>query len=836
MTDLKLLRAECASDAGPATGVQGWTIRAVFGHDGTHEGAAATSALLARVRATQVRVLDSSGRVLSADGGLTIAAPTPDAGFLIRPGHRARELVVHIPISLRAAARPPTADPPVLLLQFVGVSGLPPGRSWVGFVLGDPNAHGRSPPPADPVAPSPPSPPPLAPTIDYLARDYEGLTSVMLGRLAVNLPSDAATGLEHPADPLRTIVEALAAAGDYLSYSQDAIATEAYLNSARWRLSVRRHARLFDYQLHDGCNARTWLAVQVAQDLLLPAGTCAVSGQPASTLTQLPPDFAALAPASTVFQTMETVRLSADLSDLGPDLQRPAAYVIPQGSCWIQLQGAHTDLKPGRVLVFAQTDPAVASPSFGAHAVRVVYAGVLPRPGGAATAQDPTQDTSMTVVLWHPEDAMPRPFTVPASGDPGIALYGNAVLADHGRPMSVPSRTPLDVGGDSTSRTLTLAVDDLTFAAPAPSIPAAFHAVTRTLSPSEAAGLLPSATACLQPDPAEAAAQITLFDDRGGAWTAWRDLLVANPLTLAFTPDIARGFGEPNSSPQRAERTLRFGDGVLGRAPGADMTFAVRWRSGNGVAGNVGAGVLNQIIVDAPPGAILAVSNPVAATGGAPPAPTRYGSLMAPTAYRRQLRGATAADLRDLALRHPLVIDANVSAGDVGFKVWVNVRPPAEMSLPAVARYLERFEVTGAPVQVAPPKVVGADIALTVYVRPQASIGAVRARLSRDFGTGAAWNGGPAFFNPARLRLGQPVTLADLVSVAMADLDVAYVETDPQSDPRLKFRIWSPDSEEKRGDFDAGVLTVNPGEIVRADNDPLRPSRGRIELYVAAEP
>lgn len=50
------------------------------------------------------------------------------------------------------------------------------------------------------------------------------------------------------------------------SYFQDAVATEAYLDTARQRISVRRHARLVDYALHEGCNARTWVCLQVMGD------------------------------------------------------------------------------------------------------------------------------------------------------------------------------------------------------------------------------------------------------------------------------------------------------------------------------------------------------------------------------------------------------------------------------------------------------------------------------------------------------------------------------------------------------------------------------------------
>ena len=55
------------------------------------------------------------------------------------------------------------------------------------------------------------------------------------------------------------LVEALAYSADQLSYQQDAVATEAYLRTARKRISVRRHARLMDYFISEGCNARTWV-------------------------------------------------------------------------------------------------------------------------------------------------------------------------------------------------------------------------------------------------------------------------------------------------------------------------------------------------------------------------------------------------------------------------------------------------------------------------------------------------------------------------------------------------------------------------------------------------
>ena len=95
------------------------------------------------------------------------------------------------------------------------------------------------------------------PAINYLAKDYASFRQLMLDRLALIMPDWRE---RHVPDLGITLVELLAYVGDYLSYYQDAVATEAYLDTARQRISVRRHARLVDYLMHEGCNARAFLA------------------------------------------------------------------------------------------------------------------------------------------------------------------------------------------------------------------------------------------------------------------------------------------------------------------------------------------------------------------------------------------------------------------------------------------------------------------------------------------------------------------------------------------------------------------------------------------------
>ena len=104
------------------------------------------------------------------------------------------------------------------------------------------------------------------PDINYVAKDYASFRQLILDRLALLIPDWKE---RHIPDLGLTIVELLAYAGDYLSYYQDAVATEAYLHTARQRISVRRHACLIDYHMHEGCNARVFVHLTVDSDLTI---------------------------------------------------------------------------------------------------------------------------------------------------------------------------------------------------------------------------------------------------------------------------------------------------------------------------------------------------------------------------------------------------------------------------------------------------------------------------------------------------------------------------------------------------------------------------------------
>jgi hypothetical protein len=117
------------------------------------------------------------------------------------------------------------------------------------------------------------------PVIDYMAKDFASFRRLMLDRMAAIMPDWKERNV---ADLGTVLVELFAYIGDHLSYYQDAVSTESYLGTARKRISIRRHARLLDYFMHDGCNARVWICIELDKDhdglLEVPQGTKLLTG------------------------------------------------------------------------------------------------------------------------------------------------------------------------------------------------------------------------------------------------------------------------------------------------------------------------------------------------------------------------------------------------------------------------------------------------------------------------------------------------------------------------------------------------------------------------------
>jgi Baseplate J-like protein len=294
-------------------------------------------------------------------------------------------------------------------------------------------------------------PPELAapPAIDYLAKDYDSFRRLMLDRLSLLSPDWTE---RTPADLGIALVELLAYVADELSYRQDAVATEAYLGTARRRTSLRRHARLVDYVVHDGSNARAWLRLFVAGNgVPVDQGTACLTRVPDIPETIEPGSRehrAALSAGAETFETLQPVVLYASHERFDFWTWGDEACCLPRGAIAATLVGEHPELKAGDVLVLAEVAGPVTGRTADADpakraAVRLTYVASSVDPSGGQFADPPTNDpVQVTEIAWDEADALTFPLCISVREHPGLVAgeaWGNVVLADHGRTISAES-------------------------------------------------------------------------------------------------------------------------------------------------------------------------------------------------------------------------------------------------------------------------------------------------------------------------------------------------------------------------------------------------------------
>jgi Baseplate J-like protein len=121
-------------------------------------------------------------------------------------------------------------------------------------------------------------PAPQEPAIDYLAKDYDSFRHTMIAAMMQRVPDWQATS---EADLDQVLLEIFSVAADDLSDYQDRVMNEAYLASARKRVSLARHGRLMDYHIHQGNQGSTWVAIRVAEGEIfaLPSGFLTWTGE-----------------------------------------------------------------------------------------------------------------------------------------------------------------------------------------------------------------------------------------------------------------------------------------------------------------------------------------------------------------------------------------------------------------------------------------------------------------------------------------------------------------------------------------------------------------------------
>jgi len=674
------------------------------------------------------------------------------------------------------------------------------------------------------AAPCCPPAPVVKPDINYLAKEFDGFTQVMLDRLAVLVPGWTET---HPADTGIALVEALAYAADHLSYQQDAAGAEAYIGTARSRISLRRHAKLVDYSLDEGSNARTWVFMEAAKD-------AAIVGRGTRFYPRAPGFPAVVKPDSgqeqqlngaLAFEAMHDATLFQEQNEMQFYTWCDQDCCLAPGSTQATLANHYSTLNVGDVLIFEEKrgpdtgdpDDADVSKRWAVRLTDVRVTDYLGRP-----LVDPLNNSPITQIRWDSADALPFPLCVAATTDsshqsrafPDVGVArGNVVAADHGiwggweDLGAVPAAPPAPVSSGSCSGVTGpvdaprpryhphLANDPLTFAA-------AFDATAPA-----AAFLAPSSPP---------AAQLEVRDDRLRDWTVVADLLSSDASDMAVVPEIERD----------NVVFLRFGDGEHGMSADAASSFQACYRTGNGTAGNIGRDSLAHIAtaVDG----IRQVRNPMAAKGGRDPETIEHIRQFAPFSFRGQLRAVTEEDYGTMAQSDPAIRAARGTLRWTGswHTAFVPVDAvagdtPSAALVAATLDRLNRFRMAGVDLAVEGAVIAGLRIEMNVCVDPDHFQSDVRDAIMRVFVAGTR-NGQPGVLDPGNFMFGQTVYASPLIAAAQAVEGVSSVGLS------VFQRLDDPT-------FDGtaqGFLAMRRLEIARCDNDPNRLDRGIFVLHM----
>jgi len=707
----------------------------------------------------------------------------------------------------------------------------------------------------------------IEPEINYLAKDYASFRQLILDRMALLTPDWKE---RSAADLGIALIELLAYVGDYLSYQQDAIATESYLGTARRRTSVRRHARLVDYHMHDGRNARVWVQFTAGpggDGLALAKGSGAnttklltkVAGQSNTLIAQNSRAFeVALNQRPLVFELLHDLTIFEAHNQIKFYTWESRDCCLPKGATKATLQDDVENpltLHAGDVLIFEERkgpETGIAEDADPSHRHAVMLTKVT-------SVTDPLTDVPVVEIEWSRADALP--FALCVSGetpngftdDISVAL-GNVALADHGMTFTDGPASLADLAD-----TVTSLVPD-TVPEPDPALQVVVAATNDRCDPSEAPSprvryrprlkqsplthaapfkldSLSSASAALAlstkdksqlPLPALRLLRLT-SEPEPEEWAPVRDLLSSHAASREFVVEVEAD----------GATFIRFGDDILGAQPRSGTKFLAVYRVGNGNAGNIGADALAHLVSPtlSDAAAVLAVRNPLPAASGIAPETIEEVRQNAPSAFRVQERAVTTADWEEIVIRKELTdrcgIDVQrVAATPRWTGSWhtmfvtvdrLNAAAVDTTFETTLRNCLERYRMAGEDLEIDAPRYVSLDIEIAVCIKSGYFFSDVKQELLGVFSDRALPNNQRGLFHPDKLSFGQPIYLSTLIAAtqAVAGVDSVMVK---------KFQRQHLDSSAALA---SGKLELGRLEIARLSNDPSFPERGSLRILAA---
>jgi hypothetical protein len=654
------------------------------------------------------------------------------------------------------------------------------------------------------------------PGIDYLAKDYDSFRHTLITAMGQRVAGWRPTS---EADLDQVLIDLLSAAADELSDFQDRVMNEAYLGTARKRVSVARHARLMDYHIHQGNQASTWLALELA-----PA-TAGVLAVPFDAWTGPDPSF----PDAQHFLAMGSQTVDALLNRFGLYTWSDAFPALAAGSTSADLRidsGTAFDanlirdhIRQQRVrhlLIEEWLNPATGREPDRDPRKRQLLE-LLPGDAGAETLQDPMTGDFLVRVAWRDEDALRFNYCFVVDCPPPLGrvedvslFHGNLVQATHGALRSVE------------------------FIEPTASIlaPNQFHfeRAARAGAPFGATCRLPDSLLAYAntpiggevPPKSTLAVTVTLPAVGIDQWDEEIDLIHSDDGDETGDSFIVE-------TDERGRSVIRFGNGTNGRSLPSGATVQCSYQVGNPVDGNVGADAIASLEDAGDPLLVGAtVWNPFDVTNGCAPELIADIIRRAPEAYRaRQLRAITLHDYVDQAEDIMGVSRAAASYAWTGSwrTVRITIDPEGSTELSdtlrqQVAEALEAVRLIGEDIEIRPPRFIPVVVEVVLCANAEYWRADVKRVLVQEFSTGYTPDGRRGFFHPDEWTFGQELHASEIIGRAQQVTGVEHMIS-------VSMRRWDGSAPPS-----ASILALRPNEILLVENDADQMELGSIDFDV----
>lgn len=601
--------------------------------------------------------------------------------------------------------------------------------------------------------------PAASPDIDYLAKDFDSFKHTLITAMQQRVPNWAPTS---EVDMDQVLIDLIAADADELSDFQDRTVNEAFLATARKRVSLARHARLMDYHIHQGNQASSWVALQVQANVNIPARTGVWTSEHWQDKT------------SQVFITSKALDCSPLLNEL---------QLYNWGGSLTALEAGCTSADialPAPLNPANQTDANNFRDLLNTIAARpfLVQQHLNPETG-TALGKDPTarqllelSSTAESVfdpmggitgewfvrIFWREPDRLTRRYCFCTQCDTSLPLlnvslfHGNLVEISHGRPHRTifrPQGAPLAVNtpynflyGDEAHIELT---------------------------PWGALATLPHkslAYLATEPD-GIAPVRSSLNVNVDGFATPWReqsDLIESASNAQHFIVE----------TDEYRNSYIRFGNGKNGRTLPTGTFITCDYQVGVGIDGNVGADTVIGFDKVALP-QLTRIWNPFDITGGREPEPVAEIIRRVPEAYRaRQLRAVTLEDYASRAEQLSEVAHAHASYAWTGswrtVRIAIDPRGTEILAEPVrkkIANHLEAVRLIGEDLEIRPARYVPLDIYLKLCAHPDFWPEHLRRALELEFSNGYTADGRTGFFHPDNWTFGQALFRSQLIGRAL---------------------------------------------------------------------